>query len=159
MIKIRTILPADNPAVASIIRNTFTEFDANRPGTAYYDQALDDMYAGFRVPGSRYHVGLVNDRIAGGAGIYPSPGLPEGVCELVKMYLDAPARGKGLGKQLIEECLSFARSYGYSQVYIETMPEFRKAMSIYEKFGFHYLDGAMGNTGHYGCSVWMLKDL
>jgi putative acetyltransferase len=75
------------------------------------------------------------------------------------MYLAPEARGKGLGKQLIEKCLAFAASYGYKQVYIETMPELQKAMSVYEKFGFHYLDGPMGDTGHYGCSVWMLKDL
>ncbi len=30
------------------------------------------------------------------------------------------------------------------------MPELRKAMSVYEKFGFKYLDGPLGNTGHFG---------
>jgi putative acetyltransferase len=75
------------------------------------------------------------------------------------MYLSAAARGQGLGRQLIEECLAFARVYGYRQVYLETFPELQKAMSVYEKYGFRYLDGPMGNTGHYGCSIWMLKDL
>ena len=45
------------------------------------------MYASFHLPGSRYYVGLIDDQIAGGGGIYPSPGLPENVCEMVKMYL------------------------------------------------------------------------
>ena len=31
-------------------------------------------------------------------------------------------------------------------------------MKVYEKFGFKYLDGPMGNTGHYGCDRWMLLD-
>ena len=159
MTNIRPILPADNPAIASIIRNTLTEFGANKPGTAFYDKATDDMFASFQVNGSRYHVGLIDGRIVGGGGIYPSAGLPEGVCELVKMYLDPSARGKGLGGQLIEKCLSFARSYGYRQVYIETMPELQKAASIYERYGFRYLQAPMGNTGHYGCSLWLLKDL
>lgn len=159
MITIRPILPADNAAVASIIRNTLAEFGANKPGTAYYDTATDNMFASFQVAGSRYNVGLIDNNIAGGGGIFPSPGLPEDTCELVKMYLSPEARGKGLGKQLIEESLHFASSYGYKQVYIETMPELKKAMSIYEKFGFHYLDGPMGNTGHYSCTIWMLKNL
>lgn len=159
MINIRPILPPDNVALAAVIRNTLTEFGANKPGTAYFDKATDDMFASFQVNGSRYYVGLIAGLIVGGAGIYPSDGLPEGVCELVKMYLAPEARGKGIGKQLIEKCLSYAVSYGYKQVYIETMPELQKAMSIYEKFGFKYLDGPMGNTGHYGCSVWMLKEL
>lgn len=158
-IAIRLIEPADNPAIAAIIRNSLTEFGVDRPGTAYYDAATDDMYGNLQLPGSRYHVGLLDGQIAGGGGIYPSAGLPAGVCELVKMYLAPIARGRGLGKQLIEACLDFARQAGYTQVYIETMPELEKAVSIYERFGFHHLDHAMGNTGHYGCSLWLLKDL
>src|SRR5579864_5972861 len=41
-----------------------------------------------------------------------------------------------------------ARQFGYRQVYIETVPEFGKAISLYEKCGFRHLDGAKGNTGH-----------
>jgi len=156
---IRQIQPGDNTAIASIIRSTLTEFGAAMPGTAYYDKATDDMYSSFQLPGSHYNVGLLNGQIAGGGGIYPSPGLPGDVCELVKMYLGAEARGKGLGRRLIEGSLDFARRWGYKQVYIETMPELKKAMSIYEKYDFRYLDGPMGNTGHYGCSIWMLKQL
>jgi putative acetyltransferase len=158
-VHIRNILPADNPAIAAIIRATFKEFGLDRPGTAYYDKVVDDMYTAFQTPGSRYHVGLTNDRILGGGGIYPSPGLPEKVCELVKMYLLPSARGLGLGKSLLEKNLEFARTAGYRQVYIETMPEFDKAVSLYERYGFSHLNGAMGNTGHYSCSVWMLLDL
>lgn len=156
---IRAIEPTDNKEIASIIRSTFREFGLDRPGTAYFDTALDDMYGNFQLPGSRYFAGCINGRIAGGGGVYPSPGLPENTCELVKMYLSAVARGQGLGRQLIEKCLAFAHSHGYRQVYLETFPELQKAMSIYEKYGFRYLDGPMGNTGHYGCSVWMLKTL
>ena len=158
-LQIRPIQPADNPAIAAIIRNTLTEFGANRPGTAFYDAATDAMYNSFQLSGSRYHVGLIDGQIVGGGGIYPSTGLPEGVCELVKMYLNPNARGVGLGKKLLEVSLTFARQTGYRQVYIETMPELEKAVSIYERFGFHHLDSAMGNTGHYGCTLWLLKDL
>src|ERR1700759_110644 len=158
-LQIRPIQPADNPVIAAIIRNTLTEFGVNRPGTAYYDAATDDMYGSFQLPGSRYHVGLIDGQIAGGGGIFPSAGLPKGVCEMVKMYLAPIARGHGLGKQLIEASLDFARHTGYRQVYIETMPELEKAVSIYARFGFHHLDSAMGDTGHYGCTLWLLKNL
>jgi putative acetyltransferase len=75
------------------------------------------------------------------------------------MYLVPEARGIGLGKFLIEKALQFARESGYRQVYIETLPELRQAMSVYEKFGFKYLDAPLGNTGHFGCDIWMLKEL
>jgi putative acetyltransferase len=156
---IRFIQPPDNPALASIVRNTLAEFGANRPGTVYYDPTTDDLYNLFQKEGSTYYVAELNHKIVGGAGIYPSDGLPNDTCELVKMYLLPEARGLGLGKELINLSLAFARQAGYKKVYLETMPELKQALSVYEKFGFQYLDGPMGNTGHFGCDRWMILDL
>lgn len=158
-INIRPIAAEDNAALARIIRDTLLEFGANHPGTVYYDPTTDDLYTLFRQPGSFYYVAQMDGKLLGGAGIFPSNGLPEGVCELVKMYLIPEARGLGLGKMLIQQALDFARSSGYWKVYIETMPELKKAMSVYEKFGFQYLKSPMGNTCHTGCSIWMLLEL
>ncbi|HUP11668.1 MAG TPA: GNAT family N-acetyltransferase [Niastella sp.] len=158
-VNIRTIQTSDNQALAVIIRNALAEFGANKPGTVYFDVATDALYELFRQQGSIYYVAEENGVLIGGAGIYPSPGLPTGTCELVKMYLSPAARGRGIGKALIEKALAFAVEAGYCNVYIETMPELRKAMSVYEKFGFKYLNGPMGNTGHFGCEIWMLKEL
>jgi len=156
---IRTIEPGDNAALATIVRNTLKEFGANHPGTVYYDPSTDALFELFQTPGSIYYVALINNTLVGGAGIYPSEGLPADTCELVKMYLLPAARGKGLGSRLIEKALAFAREAGYQKVYLETMPELSKAISVYEKAGFAYLPGPLGNTGHFGCSIWMLKTL
>jgi putative acetyltransferase len=39
------------------------------------------------------------------------------------------------------------------------MPELSKAVSIYEKQGFTKLGNPLGNSGHDGCDIWMLKTL
>ena len=158
-IRIRSIQPSDNAALAVIIRDSLSEFGANKPGTVFYDPTTDALYNLFQEPGSFYLVAEEGGQLLGGAGIFPSAGLPAGVCELVKMYLHNAARGKGLGRLLINECLEKAKDLGYKKVYLETMPELRKAVSVYEKFGFTYLTGPMGNTGHFGCDVWMIKEL
>jgi putative acetyltransferase len=158
-ILIRTIQSIDNKDLATIVRNSLMEFGAARPGTVYFDPTTDHLFEVFQTPGSHYYTALAHGRIAGGAGIFPTAGLPPATCELVKMYLVPAERGRGLGKLLIEKCLAFAKEAGYAHVYIETLPELRKAMSVYEKFGFRYLDGPMGDSGHFGCDVWMLKDL
>jgi putative acetyltransferase len=75
------------------------------------------------------------------------------------MYLLPQTRGLGLGRLLIEKCMHFARLQGYTQIYLETMPELKKAVSIYEKLGFSSLTSPLGNTGHYSCSIYMLKHL
>lgn len=159
-ITIRPIEPGDNKALAAIIRRTLKEFGANHPGTVYYDPTTDALYELFNsTKGAVYFVAENNGEIVGGGGIFPSSGLPADTCELVKMYLLPEVRGIGLGKKIIEACIRFAKENGYENIYIETMPELKQAMNTYEKFGFRYLDGPMGNTGHFGCELWMLLSL
>ncbi len=158
-IAIRTIQPADNEALAKIVRDTLAEFGANHPGTVYYDETTDALYELFQKEGAGYFVATIDDKVAGGAGIYPTDDLPADTCELVKMYLLPEARGLGLGRTLIEKNLSFAKEKGYRQVYLETMPELKQALNVYAKFGFEYLNGPMGNSGHTGCSLWMIRKI
>ena len=157
---IRPIQPGDNDVIANIIRSTLAEFGANHPGTVYYDETTDHLYELFTsAPNSRYFIAERDGVIVGGAGIYPTDALPDGTCELVKMYLSPQARGMGLGRFLINKCLEQATELGYTQVYLESMPELKKAVSVYEKFGFTSLCAPMGNSGHKGCGIWMLKKL
>jgi putative acetyltransferase len=156
---LRSIQPADNASLAKIVRESLTEFGANKPGTVYYDDTTDHLFELFQQQGSAYFVTEWNHEIMGGGGIFPSAGLPDGTCELVKMYLKNKARGKGIGRLLIEKCIDTAKQKGYTAMYIETMPELKQAVSLYEKFGFKQLKGPLGNTGHFGCDVWMLRDI
>lgn len=158
-ILIRTILPDDNMALAKIIRDTLTEFKANKPGTVYFDETTDHLSDVFKISNSIYFVAELNSEIMGGGGIYPTANLPEGTCELVKLYLSAEARGKGIGKILMEKCITAAKELGYKKIYLETMPELTIAIPMYEKFGFTYLSASQGTSGHSGCDVWMIKDL
>ena len=158
-IRIRNILPADNNALAKVIRDTMAEFGVNRPNTVYDDPTTDHLYELFQKKGAMYNIAEIDGVIAGGAGVYPTDGLPEATCELVKMYLKPEARGQGLGRLLIEKCISQAKELGYKNIYLESMPELKKALSVYAKFGFEYLKGPMGNSGHSGCELWMLKKI
>lgn len=156
---IREIQPADNRLIASVIRSVLEEHGVNRPGTAYFDESLNCMSDFYRAANSTYLVALDNGKLVGGAGAYPTEGLPPGICELVKMYLLPQARGRGLGKALIEKCISFARQKVYTHMYLETMPELQAAVKVYEMLGFALLPHALGNTGHFACTIRMIRDI
>jgi len=158
--KIRHIQQSDNSALAKIIRDTLTEFGANHPGTVFYDAATDALFELFQQPLAAYFVAETDDRqVVGGGGIYPTDGLPEDTCELVKMYLVPEVRGKGIGKTIIEKCVHTAKEFGFQRIYIESMPELKRALKVYELFGFTYLSAPLGNSGHFGCELWMIKEL
>ena len=155
----RAIEAKDNAALAQIIRDIFEEFEVPKTGTAYADPGIDDMHAAFSGPRARYIVAYEHDRLLGGAGIAPLPGGEREVCELQKMYIQPEARHKGLGRRLLELCLKSAKEMGYSQCYLETMTNMKKAQAMYLRYGFSHIDNRLGDTGHYACPVWMLKDL
>ncbi len=156
---IRTIKPGDDRALAKIIRDTLTEFKANKPGTVYFDDATDRLSDVFKADKCIYFVAGQDGEILGGGGIYPTANLPNGTCELVKLYLSPQARGKGIGKMLMKKCIQAAKEMGYKRIYLETMPELTIAIPMYEKAGFTYLSAAQGSSGHTGCDVWMIKDI
>jgi len=159
-VNIRAIKATDNKDLAEIVRTTLVEFGANHPGTVFFDSTTDALYELFQQPKSAYFV-AENDRskIIGGGGIYPTEGLPLDTCELVKMYLLPEARGIGLGRKIIAMCLEKAVENGFSRVYLETMPELSLALKAYEKFGFEYINSPLGNSGHFGCDLHMIKIL
>jgi len=157
---IRTIEEKDNAAIATVIRKTLEEFGANHPGTVYYDASTDALFQLFEsTPRSIYFIAEKDGEVVGGGGIFPSPGLPEDTCELVKMYLLPQVRGIGLGRKIIQQCVAFAKEAGYQNIYLETMPELQLALKAYEKLGFEYINHPMGNTGHFGCELWMLGNV
>lgn len=159
MTQIRPIQKADNQAVAIVIRSVLIDFNVPKVGTAYADVSLDCMFETYSIARSRYFVVEYNNKIIGGAGISHLINEKESICELQKMYFLPEARGLGLGVQMMELCLNEAKSFGFLQCYLETMPYMTDAQKLYKKFGFEYIDSPMGATGHTSCPVWMLKDL
>ena len=155
----RPIEEKDNKEIAELIRIVFREFKIDRPGTVYFDPTTDNLFGLFCAPGSEYWIAKENGVIIGGCGAYPTPGLPEGCAELVKFYLSASQRGKGIGWQLMEKTFGSAKKNGFRQMYLESLPELTRAISLYEKAGFKFIPGPLGNSGHFGCNIWMLKDL
>jgi len=155
----RHIENRDNRAIAELIRTVFREFKIDKPGTVYYDPTTDDLFTLFSIAGSEYWIAEECDVIIGGCGVYPTPGLPEGCAELVKLYLLRDYRNKGIGRQLLEKTFESARRLGYKQLYLESLPELGRAISLYEKAGFRMIPAPLGCSGHFGCTIWMLKDL
>ncbi|MCK0157194.1 GNAT family N-acetyltransferase [Cellulophaga sp. F20128] len=158
-VSIRPILQKDNAAVARVIRGVLEDLGVPKVGTAYADKALDKMYENYNVPKATYFVVVHNGVIKGCAGIAQLENYEGKVCELQKMYFLEDVRGKGLGRKMMEVCIAKASEYGFQKCYIETMPYMKEAQNLYKKSGFVTLDAPMGNTGHYSCPVWMLREL
>ena len=156
---IRKIQPGDDAAVAEMVRIVMREFNADPKTTVLGDPTLNHMYANYQEPGTVYYVVEEDGRILGGSGIRRLDGGDESICELQRMYLLKEARGKGIGKKLMQLCLDDAKKAGYKTVYIESLSNMHEAIWLYEKTGFRRIEKALGSTGHTGCNVHMIYDL
>ena len=165
---IRPIAPQDDAALEKLVIDVLTEFGCVGPGYASEDPEIKSLSTLYRSAESSkmdrgYWVVADGDsqQVYGGGGFARLKGTTEmdGICELQKYYFAHHLRGLGFGRKILELCIREAKQAGYREMYLESTPQMKKALGIYEKFGFHYLPGPMGNTGHHSCSVFMSLDL
>lgn len=158
-ITIVPVAPQDNKPLANMIRAVFIEHNAPQSGTVYSDPTTFALYELFRKEKSTLWVAFDENGIAGCCGIYPTEGLDMDTVELVKFYLPPTARGKGIGKALLEKSIESAKAFGYKKIYLESLPHYGNAVKIYQKIGFQTLAHPLGDSGHSNCNIWMLKIL
>jgi putative acetyltransferase len=155
---IRPIEARDDAAVAAIIRAVMPEFGADGPGFAIHDTEVGAMHAAYAKPGRAYFVVELDGKVRGGGGVAPLDG-ETGVCELRKMYFLPELRGRGAGDALMRRCLNAASALGYRRCYLETLTGMDAAQRLYDKHGFKPICGAMGQTGHFSCDKFFIRDL
>ncbi len=58
------------------------------------------------------------------------------ICEMKRLYVRPIARGKYLGKILVEELINFARKAEYKTMKLDTLTTLTHAVKLYQSMGF-----------------------
>jgi putative acetyltransferase len=130
---IRTAKSDDVAAIRRVLLAVRTEYAVHCEHPAN-DADLEDIERNYFARGGHFEV--VADAagtIVGCAGLLP---LTPGRAELCKMYLQEAARGRGLGRQLLDNALAAARRGGFAEVWLETNSTLADAIALYRCYGF-----------------------
>lgn len=93
-------------------------------------QPLKDIEANFL----RFWLLLDEGEIIGTVGVRRLE--KENACELKSLYLSQKFYGLGYGRNLLFTALNYAKSAGFSWVYLDTRSDSQRALRLYEKAGF-----------------------
>lgn len=142
MYAIRPIRAEDDPKIAAIIRANLEKYRLDVPGTAYFDPELAHLsryYAALPAQRAYYVAEDAVGQVVGGAGFAEFCAFP-GCAELQKLYLAEGAKGRGLGRRLLEEIEERAKASGYQRLYLETHSVLERALRLYERAGFSEIE-------------------
>ena len=144
--RFREITPADDTALAELIRENLRARQLDIPGTVYYDENLyhlSDFY--LADPARRFYYILADeaDGVLGGIGLAEFP-LRAGCAELQKLYLADRVKGRGLGYDLIARIEDKARALGYREMYLETHDNLTAAIHLYQKCAYREIERPAG---------------
>jgi GNAT superfamily N-acetyltransferase len=93
-------------------------------------------------PGGAFVVGLDDGEPVCCGGLKR---LPDGACEIKKMFVVASARGRGHARALLDELERRARELGYEVVRLDTGPRQPRAQRMYELAGYVAVENFNGN--------------
>jgi len=132
-VTVRSFQPGDEEAFRTLneawISKYFHLEDKDR-------QTLHDPHRYVLSPGGQIFIALRDGEQIGCCALCVRE---DGSLELSKMAVAEQERGQGIGRQLMEHAIAYARAHRIPRLYLETNHSLANAIHLYESVGFRYI--------------------
>jgi GNAT superfamily N-acetyltransferase len=133
-----TVRVGDRPGDAGEVialhaRMYAAEYDLDATFEGYVASGMGEWLIGPRPGPGRLWVAEDDWRVVAAVGL---TGVSPQIGRLRWFLVDAAARGRGLGRELLDRALAFARASGYERLVLETFSELEGAAHLYRSVGF-----------------------
>jgi len=147
------IIQAHEAALLPTVRELFTEY-ANSIDVDLcfqsFDRELVELPGRYASPEGRMLLAFEEEQAAGCAALRK---IGDGICEMKRLYVRPPFRGKRLGRALASEIIAAAKEIGYERMRLDTLNSMKEAIALYESLGFQRIAPYYDNPS--GCAVFM----
>jgi ribosomal protein S18 acetylase RimI-like enzyme len=134
------IRAADDDESVSQVRLLFKEY-ASLLGVdlSFQDFAreLAELPGAYVPPGGTLLLAFRDRRLAGCVAMRP---FGKGTCEMKRLYVRHPFRGKGVGRRLAAAVIEKAHEAGYRRIQLDTLPWMDEAVALYRGLGFREIE-------------------
>ena len=98
-----------------------------------FEQELEHFPLEYAAPGGAFILAEDGGSYVACIGVHQ---FADEVGEIKRLYVAPAARGRGLGRILVERIVAEARQLGYRSLLLDTLPFMRQAQSLYLSMGF-----------------------
>jgi GNAT superfamily N-acetyltransferase len=151
MLDVRTV-PSDRPPATDFVEAMISEIEPLY-GRVDVPGAPTATPADMAPPGGGFVVIFDDGVPVAGGGVKR---LDDEACEIKRMYVVPEARGRGLGRVLLEGLEAEARRLGYRLARLDTGPQQPGAQRMYETAGYRPIENFNSNPF---ASFWGEKEL
>ena len=98
-----------------------------------YDREILHLEEKYGPPRGRLYLARWGGETAGCIALRP---LDDSRCEMKRLYVRPAFRNRGIARKLVDTVLADARSIGYHEMLLDTLPFLTEAIAMYEGLGF-----------------------
>jgi putative acetyltransferase len=139
------IIAAASTAEVELARELFKEYQASLGIDLCFqgfDKELADLPGDYAPPSGRLFLAYDDAELVGCVALRR---IDARACEMKRLYVRQPGRGKGIGRQLAEFVIHAAREIGYESMRLDTLPSMKEAIALYQKLGFRPIEAYRPN--------------
>ena len=145
------IRQAESVEDLQLVRGLFTEYET-AIGVSLCFQSFEEELANlpgkYAPPSGRLFLAFIGELSVGCIALRKQT---DAICEMKRLFVRQAARGKQVGRKLVETIINEACDIGYQRMRLDTMPgKMDKAIAMYRSVGFEeippYYDTPVGDT-------------
>ena len=119
-----------------------------------FEAELDGLPGAYAPPGGRLLLASNGTAPVGCVALRP---VDSSRSEMKRLFVRSDARGLGAGRALVVRVMDEARTMGYAEVVLDTLPMMTTAQQLYQALGFRdiapYRANPVVGTRYLGCSL------